>query len=345
MKKIFLLTALAVLLGMASATAQQISVVTESGETTIYQTFQAAIEGASDGSVIYLPGGGFIISDDLKITKRLTIIGIGHKSNNDNVDGTTTISGNLWFNEGSSGSGVMGCYITGNVNIGEGDATVNNVMVKCCNLNSVNVLNNTCLSTFVNQNYIRSNSNFNGAPGSITNNIMHSVKFVTGGTISHNIFLGQGNYIPSAQSQRPYYACVRADYSYINNNIMTPYIYSVDAYYVSQCAQYRLCEGSYNNVINNITKKDNIGEECINLNDIDWNDYFKNYNGGSISTNSNFHTKDTYVQYENTHGVYGGTGFNDKQIAPVPYISAKHIDQETDASGKLSIRIRVKAGE
>ena len=59
MKKIFLLTALAVLLGMATATAQQIAVVSAGGETTICQTLQTAIEIASPGSVIYLPGGGF----------------------------------------------------------------------------------------------------------------------------------------------------------------------------------------------------------------------------------------------------------------------------------------------
>ena len=109
MKKIFLLTAIAVLLGMATATAQQIAVVSEGGETTICQTLQTAIEIASPGSVSYLPGGGFNLSDDVKITKRLTIIGIGHKSNNDNVDGNTKILGNLWFNEGSSSSAVMGC--------------------------------------------------------------------------------------------------------------------------------------------------------------------------------------------------------------------------------------------
>ena len=130
MKRFFILTALAVLLGVASVAAQQIAVVTEGGETTVFQTLQAAIEGANSGSVIYLPGGGFPLPDSVKITKRLTIIGIGHKSNNDNVDGATTINGNLFFNQGSSGSAIMGCYITGNVNIGENDAIVNNMIIK-----------------------------------------------------------------------------------------------------------------------------------------------------------------------------------------------------------------------
>ena len=155
MKKIFILTAIAVLLGVASAAAQQIAVVSETGETSVFTTLQAAIEGARDGSVIYLPGGSFVIADSVKITKRLTIIGIGHRSDNDNVDAKTWVAGNLWFSEGSSGSAVMACYITGNVNIGEGDASVNNVLVKFCNLNGVQVLNNTCSNTYINQNYVR----------------------------------------------------------------------------------------------------------------------------------------------------------------------------------------------
>jgi len=44
-------------------------------------------------------------------------------------------------------------------------------------------------------------------------------------------------------------------------------------------------------------------------------------------------------------GIYSGTGFNDDQLAPVPYIIGKRIPEQTDASGQLLIQIRVKAGE
>ena len=150
-----ILTALAVLLGVATATAQQIAVVSEGGETSVFTTLQAAIEGAAPSSVIYLPGGSFPLPDNVKITKKLTIIGIGHKPNNDNVDGVTIISGNLFFNEGSSGSAVMGCYLSGIVLIGDGGSIVNNTVVKCCNIGDFQILNNQCLGTYINQNYIR----------------------------------------------------------------------------------------------------------------------------------------------------------------------------------------------
>lgn len=144
MKKI--LSVVVALVATMSVSAQRIVVVTGSNTKTC-QTLKDAIDGSSNGSVIYLPGGGFQIHDSVKITKRVTIMGIGHKALSENADGNTVISGNLWFNAGSSGSAVMGCYISGDVNIGDGDASIHNVFVKYCNLNSVQVKNNTCTGT------------------------------------------------------------------------------------------------------------------------------------------------------------------------------------------------------
>ena len=44
-------------------------------------------------------------------------------------------------------------------------------------------------------------------------------------------------------------------------------------------------------------------------------------------------------------GIYAGTGFNDKQLAPTPYIIEKTIDEQTDAQGKLKVMIKVKANQ
>ena len=118
MKKLFLTLFLTVM-ATAMMYAQQIVVVSATGDTDVFQTLPDAIQGATPGSVIYLPGGGFPISDDVKITKKLTIIGIGHYAENGNVDGFTSINGNLHLDGGSSGSAVMGCYITGTVYIGK----------------------------------------------------------------------------------------------------------------------------------------------------------------------------------------------------------------------------------
>ncbi|MBR4829279.1 MAG: hypothetical protein IKZ92_05710 [Muribaculaceae bacterium] len=329
MKKSFILAAIAVIMAVASAYAQQIAVVSEGGETSVYQTFQAAIEGADPGSVIYLPGGGFPIADSVKITKKLTIIGIGHKSNNDNVDGFTTISGNLWFNEGSSGSAILGCYITGDVNIGEGGASVNNVMVKCCNLNSVQVKNSTCMSTFVNQSFIRSTSEFGGSNPTISNNVLYTIGGVNGGKLYNNIVMGN------------YYLHVIA----VSNSVIN---YNVFFRCRGGATNNGFCLGGGNQGTDNIfpyssNEYASFDNKIILGPDDSWNVVFVNYVGG-INPMSDFHFSEAFQQYSYI-GIYGGTGFNDHQTAPVPYIVAKRIDQETDAAGQLKIQVRVKAGE
>ena len=70
---------------------------------------------------------------------------------------------------------------------------------------------------------------------------------------------------------------------------------------------------------------------------------FENANG--ISPTSNFHFTESNQQYENEVGIYAGDGFNDELIAPVPHIVAKRVDEQTDASGRLNVKIRVKAGD
>ncbi len=333
MKKKIITLLVALMATAASVHAQQISVVAPNGATTLYRTFPDAIKGATAGSVVYLPGGGFSIPDSVKITKKLTIIGIGHKAKNDNVDGNTIINGNLWFNEGSSGSAVMGCYLSGDINIGEGNAEVNDVLIKYSNLNSVQVKNENCKATIIRQCYVRETSNFSGSNPLISNNIMKTILHINGGSISYNIFTGYNtDKINFAWGEYS----VLAPNSTIKNNIGTPW----GTYY-----GYEFVMGSENSsVIANMTKG-NLGEDPINIGDVDWNDVFVNYNGGAVSTASNFHFKDEYKEYENQVGIYAGDGFSDGALPPVPYIVAKKIDDKTDAAGKLNIKVRVKASE
>lgn len=331
MKKLFLTLFLTVM-ATAALQAQQISVVSSGGTTKLYSTLAEAINGADPGSVIYLPGGGFTIADSVKITKKLTIIGIGHKANTDNVDGSSIINGNLFFNEGSSGSAVMGCYITGNVNIGDDGKSVNNILIRYCLVyNYLYVKNNTCRGITINQNYIRSSAYCYGSNPIISNNIIYAIHNVDGGVVKNNIIMGcvwNGNRYKNT--------AVFANNSIISNNVVV----------------FKHSEGTAsviylgdNNIISNNMSMYNSGEDPIIIGDTDWSDIFVNYNSGAISPTSNFHFKEAYAQYENKVGIYAGDGFNDNQMAPVPYIVGKYVDQQTDAQGKLNIKIRVKAAQ
>jgi hypothetical protein len=238
------------------------------------------------------------------------------------VDGVTSISGNLFFNEGSSGSAIMACYITGNVRIGDGGATVDNILVRCCNLNSVQVHNNTCEGIEINQNYIRDRSNFNFASVTIKNNIIHSIGNVEGGVISYNFFV---SYFDAYQGGSLY----NIKSSVVNNNC-------------TNMGDFGTFENT--STFENLGLTDHVGDYCIFLGENpNWNDVFVNYNNRTISPESDFHFKEPYKQYESQVGIYAGDGFNDSH-PPVPYIVAKRIDEQTDASGKLSVKIRVKAG-
>lgn len=315
------------LLATVTVQAQQIAVVSGS-TTTMCQTLAEAIGAATNGSVIYLPGGGFQISDDVKITKRVSIIGIGHKSVSENVDGNTVISGNLNFYKGSDNSAVMGCYISGNVNIGYDKNSVNNILIKLCNLKSVYVYGNSCTGTEVSQNYIRDMSNFNSAPVKFSNNIAHSVNRLVGDNITNNIIVK--GYSPGNSP----IACYDCDNCTIANNIIIPNTAA------SNCDA---CVISQNMKLSNIAW--NQDSDPINITASSWNDVFVNYNNGTISPASDFHFKNAYKEYENQVGVYAGTGFGNDALPPVPYIVSKNIASQTDATGKLKVQIRVKAGE
>ena len=189
-RKVFF--AVAIIVSMATW-AQNIAVVSPSNSTDIYNTLDEAITNADPSSTIYLPGGEFVISDATTIDKKLTIIGVSHRGDTDNVDGATIISGKLQFVGGSSGSAVVGVYVSGNIDVGtvgteeEGSAAVTNFTLRYCNVNSILVHNNGCVGILVNQCYLRNTSEFSNTNVKVSNCIVHSLKDINGGTINHNV--------------------------------------------------------------------------------------------------------------------------------------------------------------
>ena len=326
-KKIFSL--LVALVATVAVQAQTISVVSPSGATSLYRTLPEAIKGAANGSVVYLPGGGFTIPDSVKITKKLTIIGIGSKANSDNVDGATTINGKLYFNQGSDGSAVMGCHIADYVYIGY-NGQVNDVMINRCHTRSIYVKTWTCTGTVISQNYCygsisfgsSSSSSTERAGGTVKNNIITGgVSCMTSGIISNNIFCNS-----SASSTVLVYLATTT----VTGNI----IYRGAIEYSSSIF-------AFGNARFNMEW----GENPIKFSTESLGDVFKNPASSSGTIAYDFHFKDEYKQYESQVGIYAGEGFDDSQLAPTPRIVAKHIPDKTDAEGKLNIKVRVKASE
>ena len=318
-------TVISILLAAVAATmsAQQIAVVTSNGSTTMHQTLDDAIAEAPGNSVIYLPAGGFQISDDTRIKKKLTIMGVTHKANSENVEGNTIISGNLSFEGGSSNSAVMGCYISGNVYIGHDNSEISGILIKYCNLNSVNVKQNGDImsslvsGTKVNQCYVRNTCYFGYATVSFTNNVAYQLWYVNGGKIANNIFCVDGTAL-----ERVFNVSITDNYFY----------YSVHYY------------GDGLTTSGNMGPNYTWGDEPRNagLSDYrDWGQVFKKPLG--ITPASNYHFTEAYAEYEGKVGIYGGTGFDNGCLPPVPFVSFKNIDEQTDAAGNLKITLRVKA--
>ena len=134
----------------ATMTAQNIAVVSPGGQTTLYKTLQDATKAAEPESVIYMPGGTFAGNDT--IYKKLTIIGIGSKLILGNPDGSTYLSGEVFFSKGSDGSALMGCRCN-KLRIGyETIADVNDFLLKYNSIESLQISSNS--GTIINQNYI-----------------------------------------------------------------------------------------------------------------------------------------------------------------------------------------------
>ncbi len=327
MKRIF--SILAALAATFTLGAQNIAVVSPSNSTTICQTLEEAITKAIDGSVIYLPGGGFRIADETKIDKKITIMGVSHRGDTDNADGATVIAGNLFFIEGSSGSAVVGVYLSGNINIGYDGTSVNNITVRYCNINSVQVNNNTCTGIVINQNYIRGLSRYSDSNVTISNNICTGMIGINGGVIINNVFTG-------GAGVDDYNGRILS----ANNSIV-----SYNVFMGSNWARYGspnpTVDGSNNQGVFNMTKGNEWGDDCVNIGEIEWNDVFEKNAG--ISLKSKYIFVGEYKQYNKKIGIYGGSSFNDDALAPIPRIVSKNVAEQTDGTGRLRIEVTVKS--
>jgi hypothetical protein len=318
----------AVLLATVAAKAQNIAVVNHSNETAIYQTLDEAINNAAKGSVIYLPGGGFTISNDTKINKRLTIMGVSHRGDTDNADGATIINGKLQFDRGSSGSAVIGAYISGNVEID----SVQNITIRKCNAYSIQVKNSGATGLVVNQCYLREDCRFGGCNAKIENNIVDMVYGVTGGTIRHNVFTGykvwDGYGYDNGQLEN-------ITSSIIEDNFFVNW--QNGAHNVSNCVIARNCIGTG-------TWGSDADPYVLDAG-VTWDDVFEKHKGCTPS--SDYSLQGTWGKGEASDGtdigIFGGSGFDPKALAPIPRIVSKKVDEQTDGTGRLHIEVTVKS--
>lgn len=335
-----LLMAVVAMMSM-TAWAQNIAVVSPNNTTTICQTLDEAISKATSGSVIYLPGGGFQIKDESKIDKKVTIMGVSHRGDTDNADGATVISGNLNFDKGSSGSAVLGVYLSGNINVGTATDSVLNLTVKSCNVNSIQVNNGASSGMRINQCYLRSISRFGKCNVHIDYSIVHSLFHIRGGTINHNIITSRGYEHGVGPSDRygSYYCAYHLGDVYnssITNNFL---LFTPDTYQ-------NIFDGGECQISNNCSGTESWGNVPVVLEgETTWDDVF--YANKGVSIYSDYRLKSSWGKGKATDGtdigINVGTGFDSKSLAPIPRIVSKKVDEQTDGTGRLKVEVTVKA--
>lgn len=312
--------------------AQNIAVVSPSNSTKIYQTLDEAIINAEAGSIIYIPGGGYAVTDNAKIDKQLTIMGVSHRGDTDNVDGATVISGNLNFIKGSSHSAVIGVYVSGNVVITD---SVANFTMRYCNVNSMQVKSSKSGGMVINQCYVRNNSNFGNCNVKMSNCIIHSLQCVDGGTLEHNIFTSNIDLDPNSIYNDPLYVLYQVKNSSIAYNfLLNP---GNQTHSGDNCYKDHNCAGS----------KSWGDNPAVLSKDTKWETVFKAPKGVTIA--SDYHLTETWAKSKDPDltgiGIYGESGndFSDTALAPIPRIVSKKVAEQTDGSGKLQIEVTVKA--
>ena len=65
------------------------------------------------------------------------------------------------------------------------------------------------------------------------------------------------------------------------------------------------------------------------------------------TTSSDYDLKGTWGKGEASDGtdigIFGGSGFDPKALAPIPRIVSKKVDEQTDGTGRLHIEVTVKS--
>ena len=314
--------------------AQNIAVVSPSNSTKIYQTLDEAITNAEKGSIIYIPGGGFTVTDNAKIDKKLTIMGVSHRGDTDNVDGASIISGNLNVIENSSGSAVIGVYVSGDINVGTSTDSVTNFTVRYCNVNSITVKHGKSSGMVINQCYLRNTSDFANCNVRLTNNIMHSAKQINGGYIDHNVITASTSvYVGDWDYNYKSYALGHVSSSTITNNFI---LNGANTHRGDNCFASNNCIGTGTWAENPIQLPEKT----------EWKAVFEAPDGIKITSKykvlEGSPAKGAALDGTDL-GIYGGSGFSDEALAPIPRIVSKKVAEQTDGSGKLQIEVTVKA--
>lgn len=325
--------------------SQNLIIVEGDGPPAFYTSVISAVSDASDGDVIYIPGGSYTIGT-LIIDKQLTIIGAGYNPDSTSATGITSLNGFIQLATGCSGSIITGLYLTESFLIGPEDGpcvgtnVFSNVLISRCNFNSFNMCNLFLseISTIIfEENIFRYEVNLEGGYSGFVfskNVVGYKINGANNVEFNNNIFLNPG----------PYALLGNAINCTFNNNIFVPTI--------------NLTAGSLNNSVHNCLFTVPVGtidytffspDSSDNIYNVPIEDIFIEYSPDGNYFNDDYHlvagSPGINAGVDGFDiGLYGTVHpFKEGAIPLNPHIQIKVIDAETTPEGDLPVQIRVSA--
>lgn len=309
--------------------------------------FQDAYVAAQDGAIITLSSGKF--NDVETISKQITVIG-AYAFNADNSErtilGSTTIAAN--------NVKIEGVYFPGKVTLGTSSLkSIANCTIRRCWVESLlyssyheNTLVDQCVikieeAIYKSKNYCIKNSTIGYfAVMNTTTNIAYISNCVVWDFISYTYSTSSKKYIVDDRYKRPH-AIYKNNYLGIfkaENSTQTVTLSSPSEYYNNLFCQ-------------NYVKKDYDDSEPYSyLGSVSITFYEGCAHNANIKGNQKFnkyfeypaHPVDAPLGSDGTAvGPYGGTGFS--EYPAIPRIISKSIDSNSNAEGKINVKITVKA--
>ncbi len=304
--------------------ANPIAVVSSNGATTTLRyTLAEAIEVANNNDIIYIPGGSF--AGEVTIAKKLTLIGVGHYPDTNQVTGITNIVGNIYFNSGADGSTVDGIHFLSGYGVIINEGNLQNINVYRSSLDWVRVtqaatLNGGNFRQNVIRNTIYVDYNDDRLFNITVSNCIFSggLHFGKGAIISNCIFLETGETSDNGVGINNYIGCIFMRGGGLTQNGLSTFSncafsfdgagYDVSPFFIN-CHFNQTSQILFNKEITSVFSYER--------------DYYKVVNGLNVGI---FSGSSPYI-----HGA----------LPPAPHINTMIIDGQTGANGALRVRFNV----
>jgi hypothetical protein len=320
--------------------------VQNNSEPILFLSLDSAINYASNGDTIFIPGGSFNVAEN--ISKCIHFIGVGHNQDSCVATNKTFISGNINLIAGADGGSMTGLYILGEVNFGNTPSSgcANNYSIMRCRISNISSqgigYSYSPVNNIFNENIIITSVDFRGGQYNfLFNNILSYLNQVGSYcTIKNNIFLGWPYNLYAGGSYSNFNTCLFENNIFLGGNVFyNIQLFSNNVFNNNIFQSYCDFPFNYSNIGSNNIFNQNVVNIFVNINGPFTNfEYINDYHLQSNSPGKNAGTDGTDI------GIYGGLyPWKDGSIPFNPHIQQKTVSGTTDQNGNLNVNIKVEA--